>query len=51
LCKILSKRQEIYHLIKVTLLSGKGKYPILKSERQIFIEYKTTKNNTYYEKN
>ena len=34
LSRMLSKRQEIYHLIKGSLLSGKGKYFILLSERR-----------------
>jgi hypothetical protein len=35
---MLSKRQEIYHLIKGPLPSGKGKYPLLHAERPNFIE-------------
>jgi hypothetical protein len=48
---MLSKRQEIYHLIKGSLPSGKGKYPFLPAVRPNFIELKTTKNNNNYEKN
>jgi hypothetical protein len=46
---MLSKRQEIYHLIKGSLPSGKGKYPFLSAVRPNFIELKTTVSTPFFE--